>query len=152
MQQKKGICLVLAFKNQRKMVGGAFFRNLILLKIVTGNHPKLLAKRRQNEAKVFLKCTLSHLKALTLNFDAKNHFHNLGTKIQSLKQDFQETKAKTHFEGCKFCNWLQNPPTHFYSTILVSFYSKYYLPKKDHLKFLTRFALALSHFFPYMFQ
>ena len=64
----------------------------------------------------------------------------------NLKQDFQETKAKTHFEGCKFCNWLQNPPTHFYSTILVSFYSKYYLPKKDHLKFLTRFALVLSHF------
>ena len=37
-----------------------FLCNLILLKIVTGYHPKLLAKRRQNEVKVFLKHIYVH--------------------------------------------------------------------------------------------
>ena len=103
---KKGICVVLAFKNKRKMVGGAFFRNLILLKIVTGNHPKLLAKRRQNEAKVFLKHIYMHfISSQSLDFDFLR-LKSFWRENSNLKQDFQETKAKTHFEGCKFCNWL----------------------------------------------
>ena len=88
------------------MVGGAFFRNLILLKIVTGNHPKLLAKRRQNEAKVFLKHICMHfISSQSLDFEFLR-LKSFWRENSNLKQDFQETKAKTHFEGCKFCNWL----------------------------------------------